>query len=415
MYSAGIKAKKATIAVLAVILAVMLGTTFISSAVSAYGATVDYYEVKIGNSTFATVATEAEAKEIIEGAKEYFLRDVEDAQNVAVDPVMTINPRTFRIKTDTLPEVATDPEEVIDELVAGRTLVSEYTIQTGDTMEQVTGMLGCTEAEVIEQNEQVTADNLEPGVQVRYEKVVPYIEVSLDQFVEREEEIPFNTVYEETEELLVGEEQVKQEGTNGLKKVTDKQCLVNGEVVSTEVFAEEVVTEPVDKIILKGTKEPEPEPEPETETATTTTNNGGGSNGGSNGGSSGGSSGGGSTEPPAGADAQAVINYALQFVGNPYVWGGTSLTNGCDCSGFIYRVFQDCGYYGVPRVGVEYVYPRVSASELRPGDVTVYGTHYALYIGNGMEVSAVNEAQGIRVHPMYYSNSAFVCGVRIIP
>ena len=124
MYSAGIKAKKATIAVLAVILAVMLGTTFISSAVSAYGATVEYYEVRIGNTTFATVASEAEAKAIIEGAKEFFLKDIEDAQNVAVDPVMTINERTFRIKTDTLPEISTDTEEVIDELVAGRTLVS---------------------------------------------------------------------------------------------------------------------------------------------------------------------------------------------------------------------------------------------------------------------------------------------------
>ena len=107
-----------------------------------------------------------------------------------------------------------------------------------------------------------------------------------------------------------------------------------------------------------------------------------------------------------------VVNYALQFCGNPYVWGGTSLTNGCDCSGFIYSVFNNCGY-GISRFP-DSDFPHVSAAELQPGDITVYGGHYALYIGGGMEVSAVNEAQGIRTHPLYYSNSDFLYGIRVI-
>ena len=109
---------------------------------------------------------------------------------------------------------------------------------------------------------------------------------------------------------------------------------------------------------------------------------------------------------------QAVVDYAMQFVGNPYVWGGISLTNGCDCSGFVYSVFNDCGY-SINRWPDD-DYPHVSASELKPGDICRYGGHYAIYIGDGMEISAVNEEQGIRTHPMYYSRSAFMYGIRVI-
>jgi cell wall-associated NlpC family hydrolase len=105
-----------------------------------------------------------------------------------------------------------------------------------------------------------------------------------------------------------------------------------------------------------------------------------------------------------------VVNYALQFVGNPYVWGGTSLTNGTDCSGFVMRVYQNFGYSlnrssraqysnGVP----------VSIDELQPGDLVFYaysnGTihHVALYIGNGQIVHACDSRTGIIVSNVYYN------------
>ena len=109
---------------------------------------------------------------------------------------------------------------------------------------------------------------------------------------------------------------------------------------------------------------------------------------------------------------QAIVDYAMQFIGNPYVWGGTSLTNGCDCSGFIYSVFNDCGY-AISR-WPDSDFPHISADELQPGDICVYGHHYAIYIGGGMEISAINEAQGINTHPMYYSTSPFMYGLRIV-
>lgn len=107
-----------------------------------------------------------------------------------------------------------------------------------------------------------------------------------------------------------------------------------------------------------------------------------------------------------------VANYALQFVGNPYVYGGTSLTNGADCSGFVMSVYAAFGV-SLPRtadvqatVGTE-----VSLSELQPGDLVFYdhGTgsvqHVALYIGNGQIVHASTSRTGIIVADMNYSTA----------
>lgn len=98
-----------------------------------------------------------------------------------------------------------------------------------------------------------------------------------------------------------------------------------------------------------------------------------------------------------------LVNYALQFVGNPYVWGGTSLTNGADCSGFVLSIFAKYGY-GLPhssRAQAGYG-TKVSTSELQPGDLLFYGSgssisHVAIYIGGGQIVHASTERTGIIV------------------
>ena len=102
-----------------------------------------------------------------------------------------------------------------------------------------------------------------------------------------------------------------------------------------------------------------------------------------------------------------VVNYALQFVGNPYVAGGTSLTNGTDCSGFVMSVYAAFGV-SLPRTtgGQAQSGYGVSVNEAEPGDIVSYGyngyvSHSALYIGNGMIVHASTPELGIRVDNMY--------------
>ena len=102
---------------------------------------------------------------------------------------------------------------------------------------------------------------------------------------------------------------------------------------------------------------------------------------------------------------QAIVDFACQFIGNPYVWGGTSLTNGADCSGFVQSVFAHFGV-SLPRTTRDLVSvgTPVSYNQAIPGDLILYSGHVGIYMGNGQIVNAINSAQGIGILPATYTN-----------
>ena len=102
---------------------------------------------------------------------------------------------------------------------------------------------------------------------------------------------------------------------------------------------------------------------------------------------------------------QAIVDYACQFIGNPYVWGGTSLTNGADCSGFVQSVFAHFGI-SLPRTtwDMENVGTAVSYDQAVAGDIILYDGHVGIYMGNGQIVNAINSAKGIGILPATYTN-----------
>ena len=100
-----------------------------------------------------------------------------------------------------------------------------------------------------------------------------------------------------------------------------------------------------------------------------------------------------------------IVAYAMQFLGNPYVWGGTSLTHGCDCSGFVMQIWAHFGK-GLPHSSAAQAGCTTSVSNPIPGDLFFYGSggvsHVAMYIGGGQVIHASNHRDGIKISNAYY-------------
>ena len=101
-----------------------------------------------------------------------------------------------------------------------------------------------------------------------------------------------------------------------------------------------------------------------------------------------------------------MVAYAKQFVGNPYVYGGTSLTKGADCSGFVMRVYEKFGI-STSRISRDQANDgtEIPISQIKPGDLVFYSSggdinHVAIYIGDGQIIHAANKQLGIRIGSM---------------
>lgn len=178
------------------------------------------------------------------------------------------------------------------------------------------------------------------------------------------------TTYEDNKDLFKGEKKVKTEGEAGNQIVTNQVVSVNGTVLTSEVVDTAVIDEATNAVVYKGTKD-KPKDTVLADYSGQVLGSGSGA---------------------------SVASFALQFVGNPYKSGGTSLTNGADCSGFTQSVYAKFGI-ALPRTsGAQaHVGRGVSYSEARPGDLICYSGHVALYIGGGKIVHASNSKKGICV------------------
>lgn len=105
-----------------------------------------------------------------------------------------------------------------------------------------------------------------------------------------------------------------------------------------------------------------------------------------------------------GINGQEIADYACEFIGNPYIWGGTSLTKGADCSGFVQSVYHNFGI-ALPRTSLSQrgVGKMVEYEDALPGDIICYEGHVGIYIGNGKIVNARNPEEGIGITSATYA------------
>lgn len=137
--------------------------------------------------------------------------------------------------------------------------------------------------------------------------------------------------------------------------------------------------------------------------STSGTGNTGNSTGGTSSNSTGSSGGGENPSYSTSVSGSSVVSYACQFVGNPYVWGGTSLTNGADCSGFVMSVFAHFGVSLPHSSGaLQGCGKAVSYANAQPGDLICYSGHVAIYMGGGQIVHAQSTAVGITTSSATY-------------
>ena len=117
------------------------------------------------------------------------------------------------------------------------------------------------------------------------------------------------------------------------------------------------------------------------------------------------------------SNGASIVAYAKQFLGNPYVYGGTSLTNGCDCSGFVMSVYAHFGY-SLPHSSttMQSVGTAVEKKDLQPGDIVCFSGHVGIYIGNNQFIHAANATKGIIITSLSdsYYTAKYICARRVL-
>lgn len=337
-------------------LIVAAGTVFCLNVTQPYALTPDgekvkeAYSLKIDGEEVALFATEEECNKVVDDIRNYYTEKDSTVENVEIKQEITVEEadldRGFNVSH---PEVD-EKDAVVDYIMTGTEEKKTYTVKNGDTAWDIADNNDITVKQLSSWNDDINIDKLAIGDELDLYETQPLVDVTTVETVTYKQNIKYDVKYIKTSRLYEGQTKIKKEGEYGKKLVTATVTKENGETVDKDIISSEVTRKPVTQVVYKGTK----------------------------------------------TAGESVVAYAMKFVGNPYVWGGTSLTNGADCSGFTLAVYAHFGYslphnsWAQMGCGKEVPY-----SQAKPGDLIIYGNHVAIYAGGGMIVHAANSRQGI--------------------
>lgn len=377
-----IKSRKDSVLILALIVTLVLSTTIISSAMTASSNTVDYWQLKLGKKTVAVFDNESDAKNVIEQVKAKYVAKGANVEAVEIDPALTVDQITVRA-SDEQPKVEKDTKKLVDKLLGDEKASKTYTVQDGDTLWDIAAAFGTDVDTILAANPNVSLESLMPGDVIKFSSKSSLLTVTVKEKVTSERAVEFDTVYEDTDELYEGEEEVKTEGVQGTEKVTEVVTKSNGAVVSTKVLSAKTVKAPESAVVLRGTKAKET---PAAQSSNSSSNSSSSSSRSSSSRSYAGSSSSGYS-----ANGNTVLSAAYSQLGV-----------GQDCTSLVSNSLAAAGIYfhGWPQ---QYASLGSWTSNPVPGDIVIYDTHVAIYAGGGTAVHGGWNGGTTGVGPVYCS------------
>ncbi len=335
----------------------------------AYGATdreTKAWAIIVGDEELTYVASEDDGEKVIEGMEDYYLTKKATLLDVEFSPAVSVKlvecvPRGAKIKS---------VKQAVKYLCLGEMVKKTYKAKKNETLTSIAKKKGLSAKKLVELNDQKYGqkEKLKKGTKVKVYDYDPYVDVKTVEKIKTTEKISYKTVYRKTKKYKYGVLKVDTKGKKGEKIVVRKIVKLNGEKTSSRILSSKRLKKATNKVVLKGT-------------ANVTAKKG---------------------KTFDFKTGEQVVKYAKKFVGNPYKYGGSSLTKGSDCSGFVYRVYKNMGV-DLPRCDQDSVGKKVSYKNVKKGDILFYSGHVAIYAGNGKAIHAVNERLGIKVTDVNYT------------
>ena len=356
------------------------------------------FAIKVNGNTVCHVCSREQADHIVNAIQAPFVKSIETAANEVQEVKFAEN---VKIEPEKVPyDKVTEEKEATDMLRQNKEDKKKYTIVEGDSLWTIAAANQTHVNDILTLNPGLDVSNLKPGQEIELSAEKKLLSVVTKEKSSYQEEIPFGTEEKEDKSIPVGKSRTVQEGHNGKKEIQVNIVRENGNEVSREILGENVVEQPVSKIIAKGTKKPKPVVVEDASMRRTSagkssrkartsvasyqapvTNRG---------------------AARGSATQSAVVAFARQQLGKPYVYGAGG-PNAFDCSGFTSYVYSHFGYQLNRVSGAQAADGRsVSKADLAPGDILLFSRkpggpigHVAIYMGGGQLIHASNSHKKI--------------------